>query len=117
MTTYEPFNAQELPPAVTTYLEAHANDEYDRAAAAFGPDAVVIDDGHTYTGIVQIRPWLERSSTEWEYTTTPTGQHITDSGHITVRVHVEGNFPGGQVDLRNQFTLTDDLITALTIEV
>ena len=117
MTDYEPFKAETLPSVVTTYLEAHVNHHYDRAAATFTPDAVVIDDGHTYTSIKQIRPWLERSSTEWEYTTTPTGQQTTDDEHVIVRVHLEGNFPGGQVDLRYQFTLTGNLITALAIEV
>jgi hypothetical protein len=29
--------------------------------------------------------------------------------------HLEGNFPGGQVDLTNRFTLRGDLIAALEI--
>jgi hypothetical protein len=32
-----------------------------------------------------------------------------------VYTHLKGNFPGGQVDLTNRFTLRGDLITALEI--
>lgn len=117
MTGDETFNPATVPAVVVSYLDAHANRQADRAAAAFARDAVVVDDGRTYTGIEQIRAWLERSSSEWDYTTTPNGQKITDAEHLIVRVHLEGNFLGGHVDLRYQFTLAGELIAALAIAV
>ena len=38
-----------------------------------------------------------------------------EAQRLAVYTHLEGNFPGGQVDLTNRFTLRGDLITALEI--
>ena len=41
---------------------------------------------------------------------------MLDDDRYDVRHHLEGNFPGGQVDLHFRFTLRDGSIARLVIE-
>ncbi len=45
-----------------------------------------------------------------------TGAAKLDDDHYHVTHHLEGDFPGGEVDLHFRFTLRDDAIAALVIE-
>jgi hypothetical protein len=105
----------ELPDVITRYQSAHDRRDSDAALATFAPDAVVKDDGNTYRGHGEIRDWLTRASVEFTYTRTLTAAEPTDSRTWTVTNHLEGNFPGGVVDLRYRFVLEDSLITELEI--
>ncbi|MGW0949001.1 nuclear transport factor 2 family protein [Streptomyces sp. NPDC002623] len=104
-----------LPEVITRYLKAHHAHDTAAAITAFADDATVIDDGNTYRGIAAIERWLGRSATEFTYTIHLTGVQQTDTAHYTATHHLEGDFPGGAVDLRFQFTLRDDLIEQLAI--
>lgn len=104
-----------LPDVVKQYQDAHDRGDAAAAAAAFTPDATVKDDGHEYHGRDEIRDWLARTSTEFSYTRTLTGAHATDANTWLVTNHLEGDFPGGVVDLRYRFVLVDDLIAELEI--
>jgi ketosteroid isomerase-like protein len=106
----------DLPTTVQAYLTAHTARDTDTALATYTADAVVTDDGHTYRGTEEIRGWLERSSSEYTFTTELTGaQHVGDRQWVAVS-HLEGDFPGGVVDLRYRFTLdAEDRIAVLTI--
>jgi ketosteroid isomerase-like protein len=106
-----------LPEAITRYLRAHRTHDTATAVTAFTGDATVIDDGNTYEGTAAIERWLERSATEFTYTIHLTGAQQTDPAHYIARHHLEGDFPGGTVDLRYQFTLDDDLIERLVIGI
>ncbi|MEU1274087.1 nuclear transport factor 2 family protein [Streptomyces sp. NPDC005799] len=106
----------DLPEVITRYLTAHGAHDTATAATAFTDDATVIDDGNTYQGSTAIERWLDRSATEFTYTTHLTNAQETDPAHYIATHHLEGNFPGGTVDLRSQFTLRDDLIEHLAIE-
>ena len=89
--------------------------EVERALAAFAPNAVVKDDGHEYHGGDEIRDWLSRASTQFSYTRTLIGADAVDANTWLVTNHLEGDFPGGVVDLRYRFVLIDDLISELEI--
>jgi len=106
----------DLPDTVRDYLTAHTARDTETALAAYTADAVVTDDGHTHRGTAEIRGWLQQSSTEYTFTTEFTGaQRVDDRQWIAVS-HLEGDFPGGVVDLRYRFTLdADDRIAVLTI--
>ena len=110
-------NLSDLPTVIASYLDAHRNHETMLALNAFADNAVVEDDDRTYQGRSAIDAWLNRSSSEYTYTITPIAVHQIDDSHFVVVNHLEGNFPGGQVDLRYQFTLGGGRITHLTIEV
>ncbi|BEP15267.1 hypothetical protein acdb102_35780 [Acidothermaceae bacterium B102] len=105
----------DTPDVVTRYLKA--GDEKDIAAlvACFTADGTVTDEGHTYTGADEIAAWRAKTISQWTYTTVVTGSHPLDGGGYRVDVHIEGDFPGGVVDLGFVFVLADDLIAALTI--
>ncbi|MET8327285.1 nuclear transport factor 2 family protein [Streptomyces sp. NPDC005181] len=105
-----------LPGTITRYLKAHGAHDTATAVTAFADDATVIDDGNTYEGTAEIERWLSRSATEFTYTTELTGAQQTDATRYVATHHLEGNFPGGTVDLRYQFTLRNDLIERLVIE-
>jgi ketosteroid isomerase-like protein len=106
----------DLPTTVREYLTAHTARDTDTALAGYTADAVVTDDGRTYRGTEEIRGWLEQSSTEFTFTTELTGAQRVDDRQWVVVSHLEGDFPGGVVDLRYCFTLDgDDRIAVLTI--
>jgi len=105
----------DVPDAVAKYQDAHDRGDVEEALAAFTSTATVKDDGHEYRGRDEIRDWLGRASTEFTYTRTLTGADAIDTGTWLVTNHLEGNFPGGVVDLRYRFVLADGLIAELEI--
>jgi hypothetical protein len=105
----------ELPDRIDTYLRAHDQRDTDSALTTFSDDATVVDEGNTYTGTDRIRWWLDNSSSEYTYTRTLTGIDSEGNGNYVVHNHLVGNFPGGEVDLRFQFKLADELIHRLEI--
>ena len=104
-----------LPDVVAIYQDAHDRGDVDAALATFTPTATVKDDGHEYRSRDEIRDWLARASTEFTYTRTLVGVDAIDGSSWLVTNHLEGNFPGGVVDLRYRFVLADDLIAELEI--
>ncbi|MFD8813556.1 nuclear transport factor 2 family protein [Streptomyces sp. NPDC059627] len=106
----------DLPAVITRYLTAHRTHDTATAVTTFTDDATVIDDGNTYQGSTAIERWLDRSATEFTYTIHLTNAQQTDTAHYIATHHLEGNFPGGTIDLHYRFTLRDDLIEHLAIE-
>lgn len=107
--------ATELPVAIAGYFEADRAGDAAAVANCFTTDAVVRDEGHTYTGRNAIRAWKANASAEYRYTVEPFA--IADEGDLTIVTgHVVGNFPGSPVDLRYLFTLAGEQVTALEIK-
>jgi ketosteroid isomerase-like protein len=106
----------QLPEVITSYLKAHQARDVDVAIRSYTPDATVTDEGRTYHGPEEIRSWLSRSASEFTYTILITGAAMADDHHYDVTHHLEGNFPGGQVDLHFRFTLRGGAIAQLIIE-
>ena len=79
------------------------------------PDAHVSDDGHDFRGREEIRDWLSGASAEFTYTRTLVDATATAPNTWLVVNHLEGNFPGGVVDLRYRFVVADGLISELEI--
>jgi ketosteroid isomerase-like protein len=114
--TARAIDPNQLPDFITSYLRAHRARDVETAIAAYTPEATVTDEGKTYTGRAEIRSWLSRSASEYSYTIEMSGATMTDDDRYDVRHHLEGNFPGGQVDLHFRFTLRDGKIARLIIE-
>jgi ketosteroid isomerase-like protein len=106
----------ELPGVITSYLKAHQARDIDVAIRSYTLDATVTDEGRTYDGPEEIRSRLSRSASEFTYTIQMTGATVTDEDHYDVTHHLQGNFPGGQVDLHFRFALRGDAIAQLVIE-
>jgi limonene-1,2-epoxide hydrolase len=104
-----------LPAPVRGFLAAHTARDADTAVRAFAPDAVVTDDGHTFRGTEEILGFLRHSGSEYTYTTELTGAESVGDGHWVAVNRLEGNFPGGVVDLAYRFTMDGDLIAELVI--
>jgi hypothetical protein len=105
----------ELPDVVARYFAAHDQRDTEAALLSFASDATVTDDGHEYRGRDEIRDWLSRASAEFTYTRTLNDAQEVEHDRWLVTNHLEGNFPGGVVDLRYRVALTNGLISELEI--
>ncbi len=103
------------PDAIVRYLDTAAAGDFAALAECFTEDAVVADDGHVYLGRAAIIGWRESVASAFAFTTTITDVEQAAEGGVTVSVRVEGNFPGGVVDLTQRFALRDGLIAELVI--
>ena len=105
-----------LPTTVTDYVAHRDAGEKRLTLGLFAPAAVVTDDGHSYTGRAEILVWLSTAASEYSYTSTRLGTETTTDG-VIVTERLEGDFPGGVVDLRSVFRLDTEtgLIESLTI--
>ena len=105
----------DLPTAVTEYLQAALDADPAALADLFTEDAIVVDDGKTYRGRGEIASWRSEVARSFTYTTT----RLRTEGHadaIVVINRIEGDFPGGRIDLANRFTMDKaKRISALTI--
>jgi ketosteroid isomerase-like protein len=106
----------ELPTVITAYLAAHRAEDVGAVTEAFSPEAIVVDEGNTYRGRQEIAQWVESAATQYTYTTEFIGATTTGAGSVDVLQHLEGDFPGGVVDLHYRFTLDGGLIGRLVIE-
>src|SRR4029079_8714750 len=97
------------------YQRAHDRRDTAEALSAFAADARVADDGREYRGTDEIRDWLDHAASEYTYTRSLVRAQAAGGGAWLVVNHLEGNFPGGVVDLRYQFVVIDDLIADLVI--
>lgn len=104
-----------LPPLVEKYFAAADKNDWDTLAGCFADAGVMIDDGKAYAGRAEIRRRRQEAKSEWAYTSEITGAEPVGATGYHVITHLEGNFPGGTVDLHYQFTLGDGLINSLTI--
>ncbi|BBY23127.1 nuclear transport factor 2 family protein [Mycobacterium stomatepiae] len=112
-------NEESMPQALSDYLAAAERRDVEAVVACFSDDASVLDEGKHRTGRAEIRRWREDVDSAFEYTSTITG--FTALGETDgvrrydVFLHLEGNFPGGEVDLVNSFAIRGNRIVNLRI--
>jgi limonene-1,2-epoxide hydrolase len=115
MTTPTGIDPDQLPAPIRRFLAAHEARDADTALRAFAPAAVVVDDGTTYRGTEEIHLFLTRAGAEFTYTTTPVAAERADDAHWVVTNRLQGDFPGGVVDLRYRFAMAGELVAELVI--
>jgi hypothetical protein len=103
----------QLPGPIAAYLAADKSDG-SVVARCFTNDAVVKDEGHTYTGLAAIAQWRSAVSAKYTYTREHLAFEERD-GLAIVTNRLTGNFPGSPVDLRYRFRLERGKIAALEI--
>jgi len=103
-----------LPNAIATYFAADKKGSAKEISECFTKDAVVVDEGNTYTGQDAVRQWMANASTQYSYTSEPFSI-AQEGGRTVVTSHLVGNFPGSPVDLRYFFVLRGDKIAELEI--
>lgn len=106
--------AVELPNAIADYFKADSQKGAEAVTRCFTEDAVVRDEGHTYTGRDAVRQWKAGSSTKYTYTSEPVAV-ATERDRTVVTSHLTGDFPGSPLDLRYIFVLKDGKIAELEI--
>ncbi|MGH6871833.1 MAG: nuclear transport factor 2 family protein [Rhizomicrobium sp.] len=87
-----------LPEPISAYFAADKLDS-EAVARCFTNNAVVKDEGHTYGGVAAIKQWKTQTSAKYTYTCEPL-RSAQENGTTVVACHLEGNFPGGEIDLR-----------------
>jgi hypothetical protein len=108
-----------LPTIISSYMAASDARDVDAIVVCFTDDALVLDEDQEWRGRARIRDWRERIATAYEYTVEIRG--TVDRGQLDnlerhdVSTRLEGNFPGGTVDLINRFELRGGLIARLEI--
>jgi hypothetical protein len=102
-----------LPEPIAAYFDADKRDS-EAVARCFTKDAVVKDEGHTYSGILAIKQWKAESSAKYTYTSEPLALDQRD-GTTVVTSRLTGNFPGSPVELRFFFRLERGKIAFLEI--
>ena len=105
-----------VPDVIRRYFAGHDCRDADASLAAFARDGRVFDDGREYCGQEAIHDWLARASTQFTYTRTFLDAIAEEPNVWLVRNRLEGDFPGGVVDLRYRFRLVDDLIIDLVVQ-
>jgi hypothetical protein len=105
-------NALTLPEPIAAYFAAEHKPE--ALARCFTAQAVMKDDGHTYTGVDAIQAFMAEASAKYSATTVPFALERED-GFQTVQAQVTGNFPGSPIDLSYCFRLERGLIASLEI--
>jgi hypothetical protein len=103
----------QLPEPITAYFAADKLGA-DAVARCFAGDAVVKDEGRTYTGVAAIKQWKTATDAKYIYTCEPLSAEQKD-GTTVVTCRLEGNFPGGRADLRFFFRLERGKIANLEI--
>lgn len=89
---------------VSQYFVHLAGPDKQATIGLFASESRVTDDGRSYTGLREIREWLGAVASEYDYTTRVLSTAVAGDT-VTVITRLEGNFPGGLVDLRQVFTL------------
>lgn len=104
-----------IPDVIGLYHATSASGDLDSLISCFRSDAHVRDEGHDYDGVVEIRSWRESLVSRFTYTSEITRVEQTGDQQYLVSTHLEGDFPGGLVDLDQRFTLDDGLISDLSM--
>ena len=102
--------------AIEAYFNADRAGDPEAVAVAFVENGSVKDKGRTHTGREAIRKWMAEALTEYSYSVEPFSIGA-DHGRTLVTAHAVGTFPGGPIDLRFFFVLSDDKIAELEITV
>jgi len=103
----------DLPEPIAAYFAANKLDSV-AVARCFTPDAVAIDEGHTYSGLASIAQWKAETSAKYTYTSQPFV--MEQKGDMTVVTsRLVGDFPGSPIDLRFFFRLERGKIAFLEI--
>ncbi len=103
-----------LPSPIQTYFAADERGDGEAVAGTFAPDAVVSDEGHSYTGRPAIDAWRRETKARYQVVAEPL-EADGDCGVTTIRARVTGQFPGSPAMINFTFRLSGDLIARLEI--
>src|SRR5689334_1395609 len=91
------------PDLVTRYFTAQSTRDFDTLLTLSAEDAVVVGEGRTQRSTRENRAWREDVAAAYEYSRELRGVASSGDGTYIADVHLEGNCPGGTVDLVYRF--------------
>src|SRR5689334_15984714 len=104
-----------IPKAVRRYFDLDAEHDVEELVALFTNDAVVIDEGRRREGTDAIRSWRTEVADRFEYRTTLLDAPASEGANYRARARLDGNFPGGTVELNYDFVTDGERIKYLKI--
>jgi len=104
-----------VPDVVNRYFVALNSSDREGLLALFAPDAVVVDEGETWRGMNEIRTWVGNVAFRFQYIAEVLGVETGGDGDYVARTRLEGNFPGGTVELNVRFDVEGGQIRRLEI--
>ena len=104
-----------VPEVIKSYFDLDADRDIDSITALFADDAVVVDEGETHHGTTAIRAWQTGTASAYTYTTEVIGAEALTADRYVVTGRLTGNFPGGTVVLKFDFTVAGDRLSRLEI--
>ena len=91
------------PDVIAQYFKAQSDRDFDTLVGLFAKDGVVVDEGKMWSGSSGIREWREKAASVYQYTTELLGVQPVDENEYLAKARLEGNFPGGRVELDYRF--------------
>jgi ketosteroid isomerase-like protein len=107
--------SDQIPVIISRYFELDRQRDLEEVLALFADDATITDEGRTMQGRNAIRAWRQGTASKYTYTTELTGTETVAPNRHLVLGRLTGDFPGGTVDLRWDFTIEDGRIKNLVI--
>jgi uncharacterized protein (TIGR02246 family) len=102
-----------IPDVINRYIASLNSRDPEELLALFTPDAVVVDEGETWRGTSEITTWVVDIAFRFQYNAEVLSVETTGDGDYIARVRLEGNFPGGTVELKVRFDVDEDRIRRL----
>jgi len=103
-----------VPTPVAAYLAAEQAKDSETLGECFREDAVVRDEGHEHHGVAAIKAWHREANAKFRYVVEPLDASAGGPA-VVVRARVAGDFPGSPVEMRFNFTVSEDRIVSLVV--
>ncbi len=95
------------------FTASHQQDPH-QLQQCFLPDALVLDEGGSYSGHAAIANWFVATRQHYQFSLTPLHSSSLQQEEVVV-AEVSGNFPGSPIQLSYSFLLQHDKIQQLKI--
>jgi ketosteroid isomerase-like protein len=107
----------QLPEPIETYLLSSESGDLEKAAAAFAPDATVVDEGEDAKAVGReaIYHWMADYTSKYK-TTLEVTEMVEKEGEVVLTALVSGNFDGSPAEFVYRFVLRDGLIGRMVVE-
>jgi hypothetical protein len=103
----------DLPRPIADYFSADKGDS-ELFGRCFAEDAIVRDEGQTYTGVAAIQQWRAQAQQKYRYTVEPLACAQEDDKTI-VTCRLTGSFPGSPIEVQFVFGIDGNRIKSLQI--
>jgi ketosteroid isomerase-like protein len=101
-----------LPAPIAGFVQAQNEQDSARFAHYFTANAIVSDEGHTYSGRAEIKEWIQQATAKYHMHATPIDYQQSGTSAI-LTAEVTGTFPGSPAVMQYHLELEDSLSSSL----